>query len=115
MEEDKGNGEGSENESDMASRLSGVYAKDWVNDFVEPDESMMEEGTKTIDFLLKRYKVLPGDYSKYFVQAMRRFSPDRPPSRPPFPSPAHPSHIFVQPKPGVFSLRKTTALARLYY
>ncbi|CAM9985695.1 unnamed protein product, partial [Laminaria digitata] len=48
----KGGGEGNE-EGDMASLLSGVYAKDWVNDFVEPDETMMEEGTKTIDFLLK--------------------------------------------------------------
>lgn len=41
-------------ESDLKSLMSGVYAKDWVNDFVEPDESVIEEGRKTIDFLLKR-------------------------------------------------------------
>ncbi|CAN0523861.1 unnamed protein product, partial [Ectocarpus sp. 8 AP-2014] len=39
---------------DMKSLLSGVYSKDWVNDFVEPDASVIEEGRKTIDFLLKR-------------------------------------------------------------
>lgn len=39
---------------DMKSILAGVYAKDWVNDFVEPDAGVMEEGKKTIDFLLKR-------------------------------------------------------------
>ncbi|CAM9623563.1 unnamed protein product [Ectocarpus fasciculatus] len=38
---------------DMKSLLSGVYSKDWVNDFVEPDASVIEEGRKTIDFLLK--------------------------------------------------------------
>lgn len=46
--DDEGQGEG------MKSLLSGVYSKDWVNDFVEPDESVIEEGRKTIDFLLKR-------------------------------------------------------------
>lgn len=39
---------------DLKSLMSGVYAKDWVNDFVEPDQSVVEEGRKTIDFLLKR-------------------------------------------------------------
>eukprot|EP00752_Nemacystus_decipiens_P012922 g11436.t1 len=38
---------------DLKSLMAGVYAKDWVNDFVEPDESVIEEGRKTIDFLLK--------------------------------------------------------------
>ena len=42
-------------QDDLKSLMSGVYAKDWVNDFVEPDESVVEEGRKTIDFLLKRY------------------------------------------------------------
>lgn len=39
---------------DEKRMMSGVYARDWVNDFVEPDESVIEEGRKTIDFLLKR-------------------------------------------------------------
>ncbi|CAM9570420.1 unnamed protein product [Hapterophycus canaliculatus] len=40
--------------SDKRKRLmSGVYARDWVNDFEEPDESVIEEGRKSIDFLLK--------------------------------------------------------------
>ena len=56
VEGEGGGGEGNE-KGDMASHLAGVYAKDWVNDFVEPDESMMEEGTKTIDFLLKRCRL----------------------------------------------------------
>lgn len=43
-----------EEKSDMKALMSGVYAKDWVNDFVEPDASVIEEGRKTIDFLLKR-------------------------------------------------------------
>lgn len=38
----------------MKSLMAGVYSKDWVNDFVEPDANVMEEGRKTIDFLLKR-------------------------------------------------------------
>ena len=45
-----------EGEQTDKSLMSGVYAKDWVNDFVEPDASVMEEGRKTIDFLLKRYR-----------------------------------------------------------
>ncbi|CAM9128034.1 unnamed protein product [Scytosiphon promiscuus] len=45
--------EDGENSEDRKRLMSGVYAKDWVNDFVEPDESVIEEGRKTIDFLLK--------------------------------------------------------------
>ena len=37
-----------------ASLLSGLYAKDWVEDFEEPDQRTVEEGMKTIDFLIKR-------------------------------------------------------------
>ncbi|CAM9671076.1 unnamed protein product [Ascophyllum nodosum] len=36
-----------------ASLLSGLYAKDWVEDFEEPDQRTVEEGMKTIDFLIK--------------------------------------------------------------
>lgn len=46
-----GNGEAKE---DMASRVSSVFAKDWVSNFEEPDQATVEEGRKTIDFLLKR-------------------------------------------------------------
>ncbi len=44
----------------MKALMSGVYAKDWVNDFVEPDASVIEEGRKTIEFLLKRYRLSRG-------------------------------------------------------
>ncbi|CAM9762041.1 unnamed protein product [Ectocarpus sp. 4 AP-2014] len=46
-------GDEEEQGKNMKSLLSGVYSKDWVNDFVEPDASVIEEGRKTIDFLLK--------------------------------------------------------------
>ena len=52
MKQDTHEGE----QTDMKSLMSRVYAKDWVNDFVEPDASVIEEGRKTIDFLLKRYR-----------------------------------------------------------
>ncbi|CAN0422290.1 unnamed protein product [Pylaiella littoralis] len=50
---DGGEGAAGSKERDMKSLMAGVYSKDWVNDFVEPDASVMEEGKKTIDFLLK--------------------------------------------------------------
>lgn len=37
------------------NRLAGMFAKDWVEDFEEPDKAMVDEGRKAIDFLLKRY------------------------------------------------------------
>lgn len=43
-----------EGKRDTPPPLSGAYTKDWVNDFVVPDEAMMDEGKKSIDFFLKR-------------------------------------------------------------
>lgn len=37
------------------TKASAVFSKDWVEDFVEPDEATVEEGRKTIDFLFKRW------------------------------------------------------------
>lgn len=39
---------------ELESLLSGVYSRDWVEDFEEPDEQTIEEGRKTIEFLIKR-------------------------------------------------------------
>lgn len=39
---------------EVESLLSGVYSRDWVEDFEEPDEQTIDEGRKTIEFLLKR-------------------------------------------------------------
>ncbi|CAN0422319.1 unnamed protein product [Pylaiella littoralis] len=50
---DGGEGSAGSKERDMKSLMAGVYSKDWVNDFVEPDASVMEEGRRRIEFLVK--------------------------------------------------------------
>lgn len=47
-----------EEEGRSLEQYSAIFAKDWVEDFEVPTEAVVDEGRKTIDFLLKRYASL---------------------------------------------------------